>query len=101
MTIPPLEAHAVSRGTSMKLYQPLPTHIFIHMLLFEDREIFRIIDSWKLDREEIRTILVAYYHALGVVVISPNDFARFLREDVLMQLKHNPVFLETKKIARP
>jgi hypothetical protein len=85
----------------MKFYQPLPMHIFLHLLLFEDREIMRISDPWKINREEIQTILTGYYQALGIYIVKPNEFARLLREDVLVQLKQNPILLQKKNIARP
>ena len=60
-----------------------------------------MIDSWKMEREEIQSILIAYYQALGIYTVKPSEFARLLRDDVLMQLRQNPILLQKKNLARP
>ena len=83
----------------MKFYQPLPLKIFIDLLLHEDREVLRIIDTWSAEREEISEYLVGYYQNLGVFMVKPQEYARLLREDLCTQLKQNPVLAKKKNSA--
>lgn len=84
---------------AVKLHQPVPIHTFLHLLLFEDRDVFRMLDSWKIERKEVYRILITYYHSLGIYSVKPDITQQLLRDDVLLQLKQNPILLQKKNIA--
>ena len=58
----------------MRLHQPVPIHTVLPFLLFEDRDVFRMLDAWKVEREEVHHILIIYYHSLGIYPTKPDIF---------------------------
>ncbi len=74
----------------MRFSQPLPIEYFVWILIQEDRDIAKMIESWNLERNEIEELLVKHYRDMGIFEVLPLEHALILKRDLMTQLQINP-----------
>ncbi len=80
----------------MRFSQPLTIEYFIFLLVQEDRDVSKMIESWNIERVEIEDILVRHYREMGLFEVLPLEHAVIIKRDLMLQLQINPE-LNTKK----
>ena len=75
--------------------EPIPTEYFIQTCLLE-RAIRDITDGWRIEMEQLQTILTQHFREMGIFFVAPNHVP-MLKETLMHHLKHS---IEIRRILR-
>ena len=75
--------------------EPIPTEFFIQSCLME-RVVREITDGWRIEMEQLQTILTQHFREMGIFFVAPNHVP-MLRDTLMHHLKHS---IEIRRILK-
>lgn len=63
---------------------------FVQLIVTDDRETTRLIDSWGIEKEELVRIVVQHFRELGIFHVYPLDHAQLIYQNIQYQLLNSP-----------
>lgn len=74
----------------MKYFQRISVEHFVRLIVEDDRETSRIVESWNMEKEEIVSFIVNQLKEIGIFHVEPMGHAQIIYNNIHFQLRNSP-----------